>query len=215
MGYKPNPLLSETLVPIEWDESSKELMIDPELQGDALVYRYCTIAEALLLIRHGKMAFAHPTAWKDKFEHEVQSKIFGKSGRFAHQLPLMKCFSLEWMSEPMWRIYASNGGLVRVKFHLREVLDVLSAASWKIDTVRVSHKLYCGRARYMSSAALRSEVAKFASLSDKKKVRLACPHQLLWPSETDLPSRTKFGSPSWSKVTQANSALIAQGKSSR
>lgn len=142
------------------------MRVDPVLTAAPVVfiYRYCSIGEALAIVKSGKMTFAHPSVWKDKFEHEVQNQIFDKTGRFAHHLPLVKCVSLEKMSEAMWRIYAGAGGLVRLRFKLQSLLAALDKASWHCNgTLLPDHKIYCGPVRYMPTSDLRKEVSAFGA----------------------------------------------------
>ena len=84
-GGVPGILRTEHPASIHWQRRGQRLHVDPELDRVSSVYRYCSIGEALSLVRHGKISFAHPTSWKDKFEHEVQSTIFGTGRRFAHR----------------------------------------------------------------------------------------------------------------------------------
>lgn len=154
----PPPLVGSSSKAVKWRKLGRRCKIDAELSPllDLKVYRYCTIAEALLLIRHGQLAFAKPKTWTDVYEKHVSQELFQPGAMFESFDGYVKCVSFEFSSEAMWRFYASaSGGLVRLSWTLRQLLLALDAAEWGDDG-----KIYAGRVRYQAAPAIRTMVRK-------------------------------------------------------
>lgn len=126
------------------------------------VYRYCSIAEALGLLRGRAWTFVRPESWPDVYEKHVAKELFGDD-RIFYSLPgYVKCVSLEYSSEAMWRTYTTTGGLVRLSWQLKNLIDALDAASWDGDG-----KIYIGAARYLDARAVRTEVNRIKEAGTK------------------------------------------------
>jgi hypothetical protein len=115
------------------------LFLHPALVGQehARAYRYATLAEATALVRDGIWTFLRPTKSPDKYEQHVSTELFGDDRHFGAFPGYVKCVSLEYSSEAMWRTYATTGGLVRISWPLRELLSVLGAAKCNSPTSTV------------------------------------------------------------------------------
>lgn len=149
---------------LRWTDAGKRVKLDQLLAPhvDAKVYRYCTLAEALMLLREGVWAFLRPASWPDVYERHVGKELFGDSAVFENLPGYIKCISLEYSSEAMWRTYASTGGLVRLSWKLRDLIDVLNTASFDGEG-----KVYVGVARYVSAPVIRAEVGRIKKTGTK------------------------------------------------
>ena len=156
---------------VDWKLSGANLRLDPAVGAllSERIYRYASIAEALMLCS-GKMTFASPALWPDKYESHVIDKLFATPGPFARAVPLVKCFSLEYSSEAMWRTYSGAGGLIRLSIRLSDLVDELNKMAWP-----VRGKIYAGRVRYMKPVSLRTEVAR---LSGDKHLKRTMNHAM-------------------------------------
>jgi len=135
-------------------------------RGRVRVYRYASRTEALSLMSKGTFRFRRPGAWKEPYERHVASKLFGDAGPFAHVHAFAKCFSLEYRSEPMWRLFNSEDGVVRMTFDLEKLIRGLEAGE-HVDGTRP--KLYIGRVHYMPQAVIRQAV-EHPDFCEAKKV---------------------------------------------
>jgi hypothetical protein len=147
-------------------------MVDPDLSrlGDCAVYRYASLAEAFAFCE-GRVSFAPPASWPDKYEKHVGSELFSGNGPFAKVVPFVKCFSVEYSSEAMWRIYAGSCGLVRIGILIKDLLQGLESSAWPSPG-----KVYVGRVRYVKQRDLREVVREKMSA---KKVAGQAMHALL------------------------------------
>lgn len=166
MGKLP-PLTAMHGMPpaIRWKAFASRVHVDPHLSLalGSTVYRYASLAEALLLIREGIWGFARPSLWPDKYESHVGDELFGQGRVFGSFAGLVKCVSLEHSSEAMWRCYASDGGLVRLAWRLGDLLQLLEAAHFGREG-----KVFAGRVYYLPPAALRAEVVRIGGDSGKR-----------------------------------------------
>lgn len=147
-----------------WENLGSRIRLDRALTPhlDAKVYRYCTIAEALLLLRGGAWTFVRPASWPDVYERHVSKELFGDAAVFKSLPGYVKCVSLEYSSEAMWRTYATTGGLVRLSWRLDDLIDELDRATWDADG-----KVYVAAARYLDAPAIRREVARVGKMGSK------------------------------------------------
>lgn len=144
---------------ISWKETYKNVYVDPELDvlQNYSVYRYASIAEALAICR-GIMTFSSPLSWPDKYESLVLDNLFSVGAPFSKAVPYVKCFSVEYSSEAMWRVYSGAGGLARIGIKLPSLLEGLSQSAWPSKG-----KVYVGRVRYMDAPQLRNQVEAIAA----------------------------------------------------
>jgi hypothetical protein len=149
---------------LRWIDVGKRVRLDELIAPytEAKVYRYCTLAEALMLLREGLWAFLKPTSWPDVYERHVGTELFGDSAVFEKLPGYIKCVSLEYSSEAMWRTYSSTGGLVRLSWKLSDLIDVLNTASFDGEG-----KVYVGVARYVSAPVIRAEVGRIKKTGTK------------------------------------------------
>jgi len=170
-----------------WDNIGRRVRLDRLLAShlDAKVYRYCSVAEALMLLRGGAWTFMKPTTWPDVYEKHVGKELFGDAAIFETLPGYVKCVSLEYSSEAMWRTYASTGGLVRLSWRLQDLVDELDAASFDRDG-----KVYLGVARYVDEPAIRAEVARIKTAGVKpasqKAMRVLMMKRFGFASENEI-----------------------------
>jgi hypothetical protein len=182
MSSRPQPVQRSKFETIKWLPRQKKsrLILDPELESlyerNVTVYRYASLTEALSLFDQGSWQFKRPSAWRDPYEQHVGSRLFDKSGPFSKIDAFAKCFSLEFQSEAMWRLYAQPEGLVRLSFCLRDVLHAVEQATHPNGA---TPKVYVGRARYMTPPALRRAVDELVIGKPKMVSRLAMPAVLM------------------------------------
>lgn len=153
---------------ISWKQAYENIYVDPELDvlQNYSVYRYASIAEALALCR-GIITLSSPLSWPDKYESLVLGNLFSVGAPFSKAVPYVKCFSVEYSSEAMWRVYSGAGGLARVGLKLPSLLEGLSQSTWPSKG-----KVYVGRVRYMDAPQLRSEVDAIATRTPKPKATM-------------------------------------------
>lgn len=177
MGIKEDrfPLRSNRLDAIPWTTQGERVRIDPAIEQicNYAVYRYASIAEALLMCE-GKITFAPPHLWPDKYESFLAKQLFGERAPFAKAHPYLKCFSVEYSSEAMWRIYSGSGGLVRVGIPLKSLIGGLEQATWPSKA-----KIYVGRVRYMEPPAIRKSVDQIVKAAPKPTMNNAMPALLM------------------------------------
>lgn len=201
------PLTRASIEKVPWVNMGGFLRVDPEVESlkRKYVYRYVPIAEALMLFR-GEMQFSHPRQWPDKYESNIAEKLFCKGAPFGSALPYVKCFSLEYASEAMWRVYGGRGGVVRVGMSLASLLGGLAAADWSTNA-----KVYVGRVRYMDGKRIRSEIERIARDSPKKAMGFAVPALLMKRAafwfENEI--RVAFLPPARKKTTAPGSVLVS------
>ncbi len=157
------PLRQTSFDPIAWRTEGR-CLIDPALDSirDYAVYRYASVSEALALC-DGRMSFLSPTKWPDKYESHAVAKIFADDSGFKDARPFVKCFSVEYSSEAMWRTYTSKGTGVRIGIGLDDLIGALDQAKWPSRC-----QIYVGRVRYMAAAKVRTTVAALASAKKQK-----------------------------------------------
>ncbi len=165
-SYARSPLYAPLPDDIGWQKFGNRLYVEPDLFGDecSKVYRYCTLAEAFMLVRSGCWSLSRPTAWPDIYEKHVAKELFAEQAAFAAMPGFVKCVSFEYSSEAMWRTYSTSGGLVRLSWRLRDLLLQLDAADWGVEG-----KIYVGRVRYMDARDIRQEVSDFKEVLDEEK----------------------------------------------
>lgn len=158
-----HPLLGSSTSKIIWESFGQRVHIDSMLTPllGKNVYRYAPIAEVLAYCK-GLISFAWPGRWPDKYETSVLEKLFCDGAPFGKARPYAKCYSLEYSSEAMWRVYGGPGGLARIGIKLRDLLDGLDSASWPTPC-----KVYVGRVRYVKSPSHRSAVQKLLDAPPK------------------------------------------------
>ena len=156
------PVSGSQLPQVKWKSVGKRVRVDSALDHlrYRICYRYAPIAEVVALL-DGRMTFAHPRTWPDQYEHLVNS-LFGTEAPFSSCVPYVKCFSLEYSSDAMWKIYSGPGGLVRVGISLNRLIEQLDSMKFPCNG-----KIFLGRVRYMRPAALRNAVASLAKSSPK------------------------------------------------
>lgn len=162
---------------IDWaKQNNRRINVDPELDlwGDRRVYRYASKAEVKTLVNNGEWWFGRPIAWKDKYEHHIAELLFDGDGPFRTIGVYAKCFTFEYMSEPMWRL---NKGRIRLAFDLRDLIESLSRATdLNGDPLP---KLYIGRARYMRPEAIRAAADSLCANPPGSPSRYAAPSLLM------------------------------------
>lgn len=170
-----SPIFSDSIPQINWREESKNLYVDPGLDqiSHYSVYRYCSVAEALLMCG-GNISFATPKKWPDKYENHLVERLFSKSAPFSKAVPFVKCFSIEYSSEAMWRIYTGPGGLVRFGIKISELVEALKECKKPFAA-----KMYIGRVRYMDPAKMRSELDLIVKNKPKAVMANAMPALLM------------------------------------
>lgn len=149
---------------LHWVDVGKRVKLDPLLEPhlDATVYRYATLAEALMLLRDGTWTFLRPAAWPDAYEKHVFKELFGDKAVFDDLPGYVKCMSLEYSSEAMWRTYSTSGGLVRLSWKLGELVEEFNRTDWSREG-----KVYLGAIRYLQPKAIREEVERIKASGDK------------------------------------------------
>jgi len=150
---------------VQWVDAGRRVKLDSKLADhlSVKVYRYCSLAEALMILRSRSWAFARPSAWPDVYEKHVGVELFADAAVFEKLPGYVKCVSLEYSSEAMWRAYSSPGGLVRLSWVLSDLVDVLDAATFPEDG-----KIYLAAARYVEAPTIRSEVARVKKMGAKQ-----------------------------------------------
>jgi len=134
---------------------------------DAIDYRYASLAEALN-ISQGSWSFARPTLWPDKYERHLVERLFGAGERFEEASTWVKCVSLEYSTEAMWRTYGTNGGLVRLSWRLNELVDAICNV-----TLRPGFTIYIGRVRYLKEQDLRTAIAELRGSAERRATEAA------------------------------------------
>jgi hypothetical protein len=149
------PLHAQALPELAWARSGTRVQIDRAADDLARfqVYRYCSIAEALQLLARGEWTFAHPRTWPDKYEQHVSRELFDDGGPFARSAAYVKCLTLEFGSNALWKTYAGGGGVVRIGIALQDLVAMFDAA-------RLPATLHVARVRYLDERPLQRAVAK-------------------------------------------------------
>jgi hypothetical protein len=149
------PLHADALPELSWARSGTRVAIDRAADDLARfqVYRYCSIAEAVQLLSRGQWAFAHPRTWPDKFERHISRELFDDGGPFARSAAYVKCLTLEFSSNALWKTYAGNGGVVRIGIALQDLVAMFDAA-------RLPATLHVVRVRYLDERRLQRAVTK-------------------------------------------------------
>ncbi|MBS0193871.1 MAG: DUF2971 domain-containing protein [Proteobacteria bacterium] len=148
------PLYADQFSSIKWEKHGTRLRLDPEVTAlfKYSVYRYATIAEALALL-DGQMTFATPSKWQDKYESHLADQLFAAGKPLSKAVPFVKCFSVDYSSEAMWRTYSGPGGIVRMSIKLPDLIAGLDQSELPKDI-----ELYVGRVRYMEPKKIRTEI---------------------------------------------------------
>lgn len=151
------PIHAKTLPEIDWRRSGRHLYLDPAADDLASyqVYRYCSLPEALQLLSRGEWTFAHPRTWPDRYEHHVSQQLFAGDGPFARVAAHVKCLSVEFASNALWRTYAGPVGVLRIGIALQDLVAMLAASS-----LPASARLYLARTRYLDERDLRRIVKR-------------------------------------------------------
>lgn len=149
------PLHATALPELAWARSGTRVLIDRAADDLARfqVYRYCSIAEALQLITRGEWTFAHPRTWPDKYERHISGELFDGGGPFARSAAYVKCLTLEFSSNALWKTYAGNGGVVRIGIALQDLVAMF-------DPAKLPATLHVARVRYLDERQLQRAVAK-------------------------------------------------------
>jgi Protein of unknown function (DUF2971) len=191
MSFDENrrPIYAKAIPSIRWKKYGAHMHLDPGIESllEYSVYRYTSIAEALCLC-DGRMTFANPKKWPDKYESHLTDRLFSGSGPFAHAIPFVKCFSVEYSSEAMWRTYSSPGGVVRMGIKLQDLIDSLDEARWPSDA-----KIYVGRVRYMDPPKLRQEIKTLEDNPPKAVMNNAMPALLMKRSGFAFENEVRIG----------------------
>lgn len=158
------PIFETSPPAVAWREVGDNFYIDQDLDSlsSNSVYRYSSIAEAILLCR-GKVSFAKPDNWPDKYEGHLVRALFSDGAPYSKTVPFVKCFSIEYSSEAMWRVYASSGGLVRMGIRIPNLIEGL-----KKCVLPFPAKIYLGRVRYMEAFNMRKAIEEIATSYPKK-----------------------------------------------
>lgn len=96
-----------------------------------------------------------PTGREDSARHIAQ-ELFEVNRQFADLVGFVKCVSLEYSSEAIWRAYSSAGGLVRLSWSFGDFLTMLQRATWPRNG-----KIYVAPVRHLSAPKLRVELNLF------------------------------------------------------
>lgn len=151
------PLIAKSLPTLEWKRCGENVLIDAAADDLARfqVYRYCSLPEALQLFGAGAWTMAHPRLWPDKYEHHVSRSLFDGAGPFANVSAYLKCLSLEFGSNALWRMYAGPVGVVRIGIALQDLVAMLDKAELPSRS-----KVHIARVRYMDERPMLREVNK-------------------------------------------------------
>ncbi len=158
------PIHAKALPEIDWRRSGDKLFLDPAADDLASyqVYRYCSLPEALQLLGRGEWSFAHPRTWPDRYEHHVSQQLFAGDGPFAQVAAHVKCMSVEFASNALWRTYAGPVGVLRIGIALQDLVAMLAAAN-----LPASARLYIARSRYLDEPQLRRAVKRLRDAPPK------------------------------------------------
>lgn len=158
MTPERQPLFARALPELSWARSGTRVRIDRAADDLARfqVYRYCSIAEALQLLGRGEWAFAHPRTWPDKYESHISDTLFDGAGPFARTAAYVKCLTLEFSSNALWKTYTGNGGVVRIGIALQDLVAMFNQAD-------LPATLHVARVRYLDERPLRRAVANLVA----------------------------------------------------
>lgn len=149
------PLIAKALPALQWKRCGENVLIDTAADDLARfqVYRYCSLPEALQLFGDRAWTLAHPRLWPDKYEHHVSRSLFDGAGPFANVSAYLKCLSLEFGSNALWRMYAGAVGVVRIGIALQDLVVMLDKA-----VLPARSKIHIARVRYMDERPMLREV---------------------------------------------------------
>lgn len=85
------------------------------------IYRIINFCHLVDLFQNKELHFSHPSTWEDKFETRLQHDDYGSI--FA------QCWSHQYSSDAMWRIYSQNFMGVRISTSAQQFLQVISKAN--------------------------------------------------------------------------------------
>lgn len=157
MNSQRHPLYATTLPDIDWQRSGKRILLDPAADDLARyqIYRYCSLPEATQLLTRGEWAFAHPGQWPDKYEQHLSRSLFAIGGAFARIVAHVKCLSLDFESNALWRTYAGPAGVLRIGIALQDLVVMLNSAD-----LPATSKLYITRNRYFDERDFQRELKR-------------------------------------------------------
>ena len=144
------PLLLRRLDTISWRRCGRRVWLDAaadDLAGRQ-VYRYASLGETLLWLRHGRTALARPSTWPDRYERHVAQRLWQTAERPLPEA-VLKCLSFEFSSEALWRTYAGHGGVLRLGLRLRDLVAEFN----RIELPRAA-RVMIGRCRYLDERDL-------------------------------------------------------------
>lgn len=153
------PLLLRRLDEVCWRRSGRRVWLDAaadDLSGRQ-VYRYASLAEALLWLKHGCSGFAHPSTWADRYERHVAERLWQADGALSGIEVHLKCLSFEFGSEALWRTYAGSGGVLRLGLPLRELVAELNRVPLPRGT-----RVMIGRCRYLDERDLQRALQRLS-----------------------------------------------------
>lgn len=85
------------------------------------IYRIINFCHLVDLFQNKELHFSHPSSWEDKFETRLQHDDYGRI--FA------QCWSNQYSSDAMWRIYSQNFMGVRISTSAQNFWRAISAAN--------------------------------------------------------------------------------------
>ena len=149
------PLIAKSLPALQWKRCGENVLLDAAADDLARfqVYRYCSLPEALQLFGAGAWTMAHARLWPDKYEHHVSRRLFDGDGPFANVSAYLKCLSLEFGSNALWRMYAGPVGVVRIGIALQDLVAMLDRSELPLRS-----KIHVMRVRYMDERPMLREV---------------------------------------------------------
>lgn len=177
MKEERRPIYVNDVPDLKWDKThaDKPIPTYTEMTLSSLenvqVYRYCSLPEVLELFGKKTWTLAHPKMWPDRFEHGVSERLFEGDARLAFTWAHLKCLSLEFSSNALWKTYSGSLGVLRLGIKLRDLVAMLGNASCERKL-----KLYVTRARYVEDKPfVRAIAAQAKKVLAKQVSRYAVP----------------------------------------
>lgn len=127
------------------------------LSGEQLVHRIFPFDRFIDLIRSRNLAFVKPKLWKDPYENLMNRPIRmgdGKTIQVPHYADNLfaQCWSLEYESDAMWRIYSGDERGVLVSANAATLYRTAeSTYPWPTE------QLFLGKVEYLSEHALKQK----------------------------------------------------------
>jgi hypothetical protein len=135
-----------------WIERGRWIHLDESLSrktDQIILYRYVPLTQLLVQTETGQLTFVSPSKWDDRFEGDLTTGLFGDTKPLSGVDVVARCFTTEYRSDAIWRLYGDPRPTVRIKFKLVELVEALEAKQ------SLAFKAYISPVRYDTPLTVR------------------------------------------------------------